>query len=368
MGLECFRTLFSRNRIRRLSSLLPLPCLLLCSTLHAAQCADANYRKTDKGWVFGGKKVEDADVATFRILSGPDPYLGSIPCVHDSGYAADRFHVYWQGAVIPGADPKTFSYLQFGYSRDANHAYYRVAILSDADVRTFKPIAPPYFKDAAHVYLGGATIKDADPATFSLVSSSWFGGGDALARDARHVFFGATLVPEANPKDVVVSGNQYWVSNQVVFFKERPLSQADAASFHIASKGQEAFWAEDKAHYFVRSHTLDKTECREVGPAIVACKSYVWALGYKYSKLDPGSLHYLGGFPPKHCLYEGLLTYQDKHAIYFIDGNRMVERFLHSQKYPRIERLDKLNADRLCHLGGTADVLPDGWFDKQLPE
>ena len=367
MGLERFRTLPPRRMIRWIHLAPLLACLLLCYTAQAIQCADDNYRKTAQGWFFERRSVEGADLATFQVITGPDPYLGLIPCVHDSGFAADKLHVYWHGSAISGADPETFSYLQFDYSRDAAHAYYRATVLSGADARTFTYIDRAYFKDAAHVYLRGATIEDADPAAFSILSSSCF-GEDSLARDTRHVFFGATVVSEANPKDVVDSGDQYWISNRTVFFKEKALSLADAASFHIAPKGEEAFWAEDKAHYFVRSHTLEKAQCRQVGPTILACRSDVWGLGYRYSKLDSGSLHYLGGFPPKYCLYEGLLTYQDKHGVYFIDGNRMVERFLHSRQYPSIEHLDKANANRLCHLGGTTDVWPDGWFDRPLPE
>jgi hypothetical protein len=351
-----------------MGTVVPVVCLLLCSTAHAVQCADENYRKTDKGWNFGSKKIEGADFTTFRVLTGPDPYLEAIPCVHDSGYAVDRFHAYWHGDVISGADPKTFSYLQFDYSRDATHVYYRMATVSGADPRTFTYIYQRYFKDSARVYLRGAAIRDADPATFSLLSKeSWF-LENRLARDARHVFFGATAVSEASPTDAVDLGGPYWTSNRTIFREEKPLKQADASSFHVASKGEDAFWAEDKDHYFLSSQTLDKAECRKVGPDILACRTYVWVLGYRYSQFDSASLHYLGAFPPKHCVYEGTPTYQDKRGVYFIDNDRLIERFLHSRQYPSIEHLDKASADRLCRLGGTANVWADGWFDRTLPE
>ncbi len=297
MGFERFDTVLARKVMRWMSLVLPVVCLLLCSTAQAAQCADENHRKSDKGWFFEGKKVEGADLATFHVLTGLDPYLESIPCVHDSGYAVDGFHAYWHGVVISGADPKTFSYLQFDYSRDVSHVYFRVAIVSGADPRTFTYIDQRYFKDSTHVYLRGTAIKDANPTTFSLLSNSWY-PEDRLARDARHVFFGATVVYEANPKDVVDLGGPYWISNQAIFCKERPLKQANAASFHVAPKDVDAFLAEDKTHYFWDAQTLDKAECRKVGPAMLACEIYVWVLGYRYSQFDSASLHYLGEFRP----------------------------------------------------------------------
>jgi len=338
--------------------------LLLCTIVQAAQCTDDNYRKTDDGWTFNRKRVANADVATFRVLTGPDPYVGSIPCVHDSGYAVDALHAYWHGEIISGANPKTFSYLQFDYSHDATHVYYRTVKVNGADPRTFASLDWQYFKDSAHVYLRGVPIREADPATFSLLSRNWY-PEDKLARDRSHVFFGANVVYEADPKDTVDLSGPYWVSNQTVFCEGRPLGHAEAASFRIAPKDEEAFEAEDKAHYFLRNKTLDKGECRKVGPAILACKSYVWVLGCRYSHLDSASMHYLGSFPSQHCGHEGTPLYQDRRGVYFIDSNRVLERILHTRQYPRIEHLDKTRADRICQLSGTAEVWPDGWFDRR---
>ena len=363
MGVGRLRMMIARKIIGLICCIVLGVCLVPCSAAKAMQCDDANYRKTDKGWSFQGKLVEGADFATFRVLTGPDPYLGSIPCGHDSGYAVDRFHVYWYGAIIAGADPNTFSYLQFGYSLDTAHVYYRREIVSGADPRTFAHIDGEYFRDSAHVFLRGAAVKEAHPENFSVLSKSWF-LQDRLARDAVHVFFGATIVYQADPKDLVDLSGPYWMSNQTIFFKETPLKEADATSFRTASKGEQAFWAEDKAHYFLLSgQSLNKTDCREVGTDILACKVYVWARGQKFSRFDSASLHYLGGFPPKHCVYEGWPAYQDRRGVYFI-SNDGIERFLHSRGYPRIEHLDKTNADRLCRLGGTVDVWPDGWLDQ----
>jgi hypothetical protein len=363
MGLERFRH-FVAPKIEMAVIAPALLLSLLCTIGQAAQCTDDNYRKTGNGWTFNRKQVTEADLATFRVLTGPDPYNGNIPCGHDSGYAIDAFHAYWHGEVVAGADPKTFSYLQFDYSHDANHVYYRAANMSGADPRTFTSIYRRYFKDSAHVYLRGAAIRDADPATFSLLSKSWY-LEDRLARDKAHVFFGAEVVYGANPKDTADLTGPYWVSNRTIFCENRTLGRADADSFRIASKDEEAFEAEDRSHYFLRNQILDKGECRTVGPAILACKSYVWVLGYRYSHLDATSLHYLGNFPSQHCGQQGTPLYQDRRGVYVLDSNRILERILHTRQYPRIEHLDKYKADRICKLSGTAEVWPDGWFDRK---
>jgi hypothetical protein len=210
-------------------------------------------------------------------------------------------------------------------------------------------------------------IRNADPATFSLLSRSWY-PEDKLARDADHVFFGANVIYDADPDDAAHLSGPYWFSNKTIFCEGRPLEHADAASFHIASKDEEAFWAEDRAHFFLRNQILDKGECRKVGPAILACESYVWVLGYRYSHVDPPSLHYLGNFPSQHCGREGTPLYQDRRGVYFVNSNKTLERILHTRRYRRIERLEKAKADRICQLSGTADVWPDGWFDQTEQE
>ena len=200
MGLERFRMLLARKLIRWTSTVLAGVFVVLCSIVQAQQCPLAEYRRTDKGWFYALTKVEGADQATFHVLIGPDPYLGYIPCIHDSGYAVDRLHAYWQGKQIPGADPKAFTYLEWDYSRDGNHVYYRTAVLSGADVGTFRYVGQQYFKDAAHVYLRGTMINGADTRMFALLNKPDFPGW-TLAQDASHVFFEATVVAGANPSD-----------------------------------------------------------------------------------------------------------------------------------------------------------------------
>ena len=66
-------------------------------------------------------EIENAHVSTFEILDE----LGQ--------YAKDKNHVYFQGAIIPEADPQTFSVLNENYNCavDANHAYQRDNTIPD---------------------------------------------------------------------------------------------------------------------------------------------------------------------------------------------------------------------------------------------
>lgn len=83
---------------------------------------------------FPRKQVLGADVATFAVSNSWETY------------AKDAEHVYVEGAVIPGADPKTFVPLcglsvdrdsSCGYGKDARHVYAYTRVLPGADPRTF---------------------------------------------------------------------------------------------------------------------------------------------------------------------------------------------------------------------------------------
>lgn len=99
-----------------------------------------------------------------------------------AGYSEDALHVYYQGQIVPLADPKSF------------HA-----------VPNQGGGPPFYFEDSAHVYALGSVISD-DPADFRVLGevaqpASW---GDLYAADKTHVFFFDEVIPGADPNSFVV--------------------------------------------------------------------------------------------------------------------------------------------------------------------
>jgi len=286
----------------------------------------SHYKKQDNAWYYGNAKIEGADLKSFRVLD--DPQRDYIPCETSDTYAADKFHVYSGGTILSGADPASFSLLYDNYARDARHAYYLDAPISNDGASFARVGSTDFFKDARHVYFEGKVINDADAATFAPFKNANFPpGGGGLAHDASHVFVGllypnVSLISIASANDVKVLGNIYWISNRTIFFADKPLPQADVASFVVAKEGEYAFTAEDKDHYFsddlLHHRVLNKSECKKIGPSVIACKDYILAAGQKYVELDAASLHYLG-------MKDGWWTYEDKHGIHRVSGDGFID-------------------------------------------
>ncbi len=90
-------------------------------------------------WIIGKKSA--IDVNTFKILEYQYPEVNRTQL---SLYAYDKNHVYFQGNVIPNADPTSFKLLCSGppyqlYAIDENQVYYFGEAL-EADVNTFEVI------------------------------------------------------------------------------------------------------------------------------------------------------------------------------------------------------------------------------------
>src|SRR5579859_5217488 len=62
----------------------------------------------------------------------------------DSGYTKDFAHVYYDGDIVQGADPSTFTASKFveeggddEYGKDKNHVYFFEFLIPNADAGTF---------------------------------------------------------------------------------------------------------------------------------------------------------------------------------------------------------------------------------------
>ena len=292
----------------------------------APQSANYEYHEGKDGWYFIDTKISEAESGSFHVLNQDMQYTIFNPCKSgpDFAYAADKFHVYRYGVSLSDADPATFLLVDDGYARDAKHVYYEGKILHEADAGTFEQITSgDFFKDSGHVYIYGTAIKDADPATFALIEDGSFPGG-GLAQDALHVYFASGLhdaepivpIPGVNAKDVKGLGNLYWRSDGAIFFGDKPIAGADAATFSVPKERELAFTAEDKDHYFIDDlldhRTANKSECRKVGPIVLACENYILVAGRKYSRLDSVSILYLDMDPTGYMIYQDI---HGKHSI-----------------------------------------------------
>ena len=192
----------------------------------------------------GGSKSSippGADAATYRQLIVPGAPQSSC------SYGKDKNWVFYGDSIVPGADSKTFTFIDRYYAKDVNHVYYlntcnSVPEIVPGDPSTFKnlggnglytldqtsvywentPIANAdpstfvelyvgntptvYGKDATTVYHAGTVIEGADVHTFHIISidsTSSSGGADGYAADSTSVFYDGAVIPGANPDTFV---------------------------------------------------------------------------------------------------------------------------------------------------------------------
>jgi len=170
------------------------------------------YAKDDKNIFYLNKKIENADLVTFKLIvnAGKD-------------YAIDENYVYFNGIAVAGADPETFNHVMTDYHyniyyKDKNAVFKlksgEIKKLSILDSETFKVIKHPYYKDKNFVLNSVGLIVDADSATFTLIGSGY-------AIDKNYVYYG---------RDKIVS--------------------ADLSSFYVFDVSYPC--AKDKEHVYVR--------------------------------------------------------------------------------------------------------------------
>lgn len=126
----------------------------------------------------------------------------TVPCDTNPYHVCtkDATHVYAEGVLLVGADPKTFVVLGDYYGKDDRHVYWithgeegpNPHEIDGADPQTFAtlPEGDAVAKDKNHVYWMGALfpVPDADPATFVLMSGDCGTYCGYFARDKNHVY------------------------------------------------------------------------------------------------------------------------------------------------------------------------------------
>ena len=176
---------------------------------------NGTFSKDKNGVFFEGRRVEDIDLDSHRIL--------------DRYHHKDKSAVYFRREVL-SKDPENFTILSESYSRDSKHAYWRAKRISD-DAENF--VAYPsrrgasYGKDSKNAFWGWKTIPDADVASFVGLNHNY-------AKDKDNVYFAVNTV---NPPKVI--------------------KDADPATFALV-KGEKGIDARDKDGPFNFGHRRRK--------------------------------------------------------------------------------------------------------------
>lgn len=128
----------------------------------------ANSKLENFSWEFTekfGSRYKLSAKYTPNLSNRREPILG--PEGYDTGYERDASNVYYDGQLIPGADPKTFKAVGVNYSVDSKNAFFQTRIIPGADVGTFETIHDYGFaKDKYRVYEMDKVIPGADPNTY----------------------------------------------------------------------------------------------------------------------------------------------------------------------------------------------------------
>ena len=110
------------------------------------------YLYFDQSVLYDGKLIREVDRKTFKVMDrGFDDY------------ATDNRHVYFQGAIIDGADVKSFKlYENEIYARDHERVYHLGKEMKGVDLETFGPKDKDkwIYRDKNHIYVGGEIRDD----------------------------------------------------------------------------------------------------------------------------------------------------------------------------------------------------------------
>jgi hypothetical protein len=234
-------------------------------------------------WVPKQTKLAVADSKTFEVML-------------DAYWAKDATHVYHEGDVLSGADPRTFKVFDGSYAGDAGHIYWRGAVIPGA--KGYDPSVPfevlngnsTRARDKHHVYSSGNVIEGADPASFQLIGQGhiardkndyyavnfednlggqyplhmnlatfkllipaeptgmnndpWDNLWDQLwAHDDTKYVVGGKTYPIADPATFEVLRYGYAKDSKAAYFLDKVIAGADPQTFQIVSPDHAANWA-----------------------------------------------------------------------------------------------------------------------------
>ena len=101
-------------------------------------------------------ELEGVDAASFEKVVQK---AASPETVLSSSYARDKRQVYYNGKVLPGADPATFEVTGFARSKDKNHVYDYLRAFSD-DPEHYRHFKDELYIDQDHIYWGTVVLSD----------------------------------------------------------------------------------------------------------------------------------------------------------------------------------------------------------------
>jgi hypothetical protein len=184
------------------------------------------YAKNTTSVYHGGRKIAEADAATFQMLG------------QRTDLAKDAKRVYLDGSVIEGADPATFAVTEmFDLGRDAKDYYLRHTPLRVRDMASFKVLDANGWRNehqiwartALDYYVNAKATPIGDSASFQVIQSRY-------AKDAKQVYFGSEVLAGADAATFEGIGGEtgeFAKDAKKVFWQGQVVEGCDAATFQI---------------------------------------------------------------------------------------------------------------------------------------
>jgi DKNYY family len=211
--------------------------------------------------MFGSHLVRGAHVDSFRFYRGY--------------FAKDRNNCYGMNSKFTGGNGSTFRALNFTYATDGRFVWTFLGQVKDADAASFVVCddgvfnypndpnghrAPHGFgKDKTRVYYFDSDgkpnwVRKAAPASFVSLNDGFFG------KDANFAFFGRSVLPKADVSRWRPTGGYYSADDSRVYWTNRQIREAHAATFEVLPGKDIHRLAKDKDRYYSGDKVLDAAE------------------------------------------------------------------------------------------------------------
>lgn len=174
--------------------------------------------------------VDEAEVGTFRVCEG--------------GYAKDIKHIYYRGNKVVGSvDPKTFEYIKYGYAKGKDYFLHEDKLVPDVDIETVLILDTKYFKDKKSVYYQGAKLEGANPKTFFVFEETGY------AKDKRNVFKRGNKIKKADPKTFVALNSFVAKDKNNTYYSTRIIDYIDSKTVEIFEDNSSFIKDKDRVYY-----------------------------------------------------------------------------------------------------------------------
>lgn len=176
----------------------------------------------------------------------PDADQESFSSLKKTGYGKDNKHVFYEGEIIPGADPKTFEFVKKGYTIDQKRAYYYGDSIAHSSSKNFEIINGYYSKDYQDIYYITYPLNVSSTEDFKFVfkdnsEHDW----DRFTTDGMYYYINHYKIPSSDYENIILykgsggissdSKNAYYQDRDIRFRDgKRILDTLDIASFYVS--------------------------------------------------------------------------------------------------------------------------------------